>query len=100
VLLQQLVISANVHIHTLVLTVKVLSSHELLYHSVLALFAHVHNPLLQSSIHVYQIHVKIAVVVLLFTMLLDAIAHLASLVTTVNLVSEISFIYSFIFLIE
>ena len=87
-LLQQLVTSANVHSHTRVLTVKESLSYHLLDQPALVLFVLVQHPPSLSSIHVYQIHVKTVVVVLLFSMPLDVIAHLVTLVTIVNLVSK------------
>lgn len=86
VLLRQLVIFVNVHFHILVLTVK--ESLSFLDPSVLVLFVHVQHQQSPLSIHVYQIHVKTMVVVLLFSTLLDAIAHLVTLVTIVNSVSQ------------
>lgn len=68
VLLQQLVIFANVHILTLVLTVKESLSPHLPDQSALALFVHVQHLLLPLLIHVFQTHVKITVVVLLLSM--------------------------------
>lgn len=85
---QQLVTFVNVHIPQLVQTVKLLFNH---VQSVLALSAHAQHQLSLLSIHAFQIHVKTMVDVLSFSMLLDVIVQIASVVTIVNSVCFLNF---------